>query len=160
MRLVHLYVIPAVQFVLFPFTHEFLVFIGSGINIMLQEFALDPTYNRFGLLITAPFLICVSIVSDPPRASIFLFSFYSVLLSASRCQHLVLVSCRARVLLTEICLSPTDSIGPVAQFHENSTYYSAVKPLANKEVDSNLPHVTIEMPVYKESLKETMWVHQ
>ena len=51
-----------------------------------------------------------------------------------------------------------NSIGPVAQFHENSTYYSAVKPLPNKEVDSNLPHVTIEMPVYKESLKDTMYV--
>jgi hypothetical protein len=46
----------------------------------------------------------------------------------------------------------------VAQFHENSTYYSAVKPVPNKEVDNNLPHVTIEMPVYKESLKETMCV--
>ena len=30
---------------------------------MLQEFVLDPTYNRFGLLATAPFLMCVSIVS-------------------------------------------------------------------------------------------------
>ena len=25
-------------------------------------------------------------------------------------------------------------------------------------VDANLPHVTVEMPVYKESLKETMCV--
>jgi hypothetical protein len=63
------------------------------------------------------------------------------------------------VLLTGSCLSSPDSIGPVAQFHENSTYYSAVKPVPNKEVDSNLPHVTIEMPVYKESLKDTMCVH-
>lgn len=44
-------------------THHSSVFIASGVNIMLQEFALDPTYNRFGLLITAPFLMCVSIVS-------------------------------------------------------------------------------------------------
>jgi hypothetical protein len=50
------------------------------------------------------------------------------------------------------------SIGPVAQFHQNSKYYSAVKPAPNKLVDSNLPHITIEMPVYKESLKETMYV--
>ena len=48
------------------------------------------------------------------------------------------------------------SIGPIAQFHENSCYYSAVRPAPNPEVDQHLPHVTIEMPVYKESLEETM----
>ena len=49
------------------------------------------------------------------------------------------------------------SIGPVSQFHQNSKYYSAIPAAPNKLVDSNLPHVTIEMPVYKESLKETMY---
>lgn len=47
-------------------------------------------------------------------------------------------------------------LGPVAQFHQNSKYYSAIPPAPNKLVDENLPHMTIEMPVYKESLKETM----
>ncbi|CAG8618998.1 2120_t:CDS:2, partial [Acaulospora colombiana] len=47
-------------------------------------------------------------------------------------------------------------IGPVAQFHQNSKYYSAVKPAANPVVDKKLPHITIQMPVYKESLKETI----
>lgn len=47
-------------------------------------------------------------------------------------------------------------VGPVAQYHENSRYYSAIRPAANPEVDSQLPHVTIELPVYKESLEETI----
>jgi len=47
-------------------------------------------------------------------------------------------------------------LGPIAQYHENSRYYSAVKPAPNKEVDSALPHISIELPVYKESLKEVM----
>ncbi|KAI1784588.1 glycosyl transferase family group 2-domain-containing protein [Ganoderma leucocontextum] len=47
-------------------------------------------------------------------------------------------------------------LGPVAQYHENSKYYSAVKPAPNKLVDTNLPHITIQMPVYKESLTETI----
>ncbi|OCH85863.1 hypothetical protein OBBRIDRAFT_739097 [Obba rivulosa] len=47
-------------------------------------------------------------------------------------------------------------LGPVAQFHQNSKYYSAVPAAPNKLVDSNLPHITVEMPVYKESLKETI----
>jgi hypothetical protein len=60
------------------------------------------------------------------------------------------------------CLAPYvspfffESIGPIAQFHENSRYYSAVRPLPNPEVDQHLPHITVEMPVYKESLEETM----
>ncbi|KAF9462750.1 glycosyl transferase family group 2-domain-containing protein [Collybia nuda] len=44
-------------------------------------------------------------------------------------------------------------IGPVAQYHENSMYYSAVKPEPNPEIDNNLPHITIQLPVYKESLE-------
>jgi cellulose synthase/poly-beta-1,6-N-acetylglucosamine synthase-like glycosyltransferase len=48
------------------------------------------------------------------------------------------------------------SIGPVAQYHENSKYYSAIKPRANKLIDNNLPHVTIQMPVYKESLESVL----
>jgi len=50
------------------------------------------------------------------------------------------------------------SFGPVAQYHENSKYYSAVKPAANKVVDAQLPQITVELPVYKESLEQTMWV--
>ncbi|KAL1719962.1 glycosyl transferase family group 2-domain-containing protein [Schizophyllum commune] len=47
-------------------------------------------------------------------------------------------------------------IGPVAQFHENSRYYSANAPRPNSELDHSLPHITIQMPVYKESLEETI----
>ncbi|THG92530.1 hypothetical protein EW145_g8685, partial [Phellinidium pouzarii] len=47
-------------------------------------------------------------------------------------------------------------VGPVAQYHENSKYYSALKPLPNKQVDNNLPHITIQMPVYKESLETVL----
>ncbi|KAK7461714.1 hypothetical protein VKT23_008140 [Stygiomarasmius scandens] len=46
--------------------------------------------------------------------------------------------------------------GPVAQYHENSAYYSAIAPPPDPEVDRNLPHITIQCPVYKESLKETI----
>ncbi|TFK67105.1 hypothetical protein BDN72DRAFT_871402 [Pluteus cervinus] len=47
-------------------------------------------------------------------------------------------------------------IGPVAQYHENSMYYSAIKPAPNPEIDNNLPHITIQLPVYKESLELTI----
>ncbi|KAF7327342.1 hypothetical protein MKEN_00311800 [Mycena kentingensis (nom. inval.)] len=47
-------------------------------------------------------------------------------------------------------------LGPVAQYHENSAFYSAIKPAPNPAVDNNLPHITIQCPVYKESLQETI----
>ncbi|KAJ7479671.1 glycosyl transferase family group 2-domain-containing protein [Mycena latifolia] len=45
-------------------------------------------------------------------------------------------------------------VGPVAQYHENSRYYSAIRPEANPEVDSQLPHVTIELPIAERLLAE------
>ena len=50
------------------------------------------------------------------------------------------------------------AIGPIAQYHKNSKYYSARKPRANKIVDNFLPHITIQMPVYKESLETVLCV--
>jgi hypothetical protein len=46
-----------------------------------------------------------------------------------------------------------DFIFPVEQYHENLQYYSAVKPEPNTKVDGALLHITIELPVYKESLE-------
>ncbi|KIK57287.1 hypothetical protein GYMLUDRAFT_204172 [Collybiopsis luxurians FD-317 M1] len=48
------------------------------------------------------------------------------------------------------------AIGPIAHFHTNSKYFSAVKPHPNRAVDSNLPHITIQMPVYKENLESVL----
>ncbi|EKM53202.1 uncharacterized protein PHACADRAFT_259384 [Phanerochaete carnosa HHB-10118-sp] len=48
------------------------------------------------------------------------------------------------------------AVGPIAQYHENSKYYSAIPPRPNKMVDNNLPHITIQMPVYKESLEAVL----
>ncbi|KAI6111864.1 hypothetical protein EDD16DRAFT_1694095 [Pisolithus croceorrhizus] len=44
----------------------------------------------------------------------------------------------------------------VSLYHENSRFYSAVWSEPNKEVGHALPHITIEMPVYKESLEQTI----
>ncbi|KAF9264999.1 hypothetical protein L218DRAFT_986582 [Marasmius fiardii PR-910] len=64
--------------------------------------------------------------------------------------------CVALFFALQIITNISFVIGPVAQYHENSFYYSAVPPTPNSEVDSHLPHVTIELPVYKESLEETI----
>ncbi|EPQ53060.1 hypothetical protein GLOTRDRAFT_107162 [Gloeophyllum trabeum ATCC 11539] len=96
-------------------------FIGSGVSMLLSEWVQDGSYTRFALLVTVPFVFCVSL-------------FFAL----------------------QIIGNLAMALGPVAQYHENSKYYSAVKPKPNREIDSNLPHVTIEMPVYKESLKETI----
>lgn len=47
-------------------------------------------------------------------------------------------------------------IGPIAHYHTNSKYYSAIRPPPNPAVDRALPHITIQMPVYKESLETVL----
>ena len=37
------------------------VFIGSGTAILISETVLDGDYTRFALLVTAPFLFCISL---------------------------------------------------------------------------------------------------
>ncbi|SPO28265.1 uncharacterized protein UTRI_04660_B [Ustilago trichophora] len=41
-------------------------------------------------------------------------------------------------------------IGPVRQLHQNSRYYSGKPPT---RISGQLPHITIQMPVYKESME-------
>jgi hypothetical protein len=50
------------------------------------------------------------------------------------------------------------ALGPIVQYRQNSKYYSAHAPRPNKQVDSNLPHITIQMPVYKEGLEAVLCV--
>ncbi|PPQ88373.1 hypothetical protein CVT25_002119 [Psilocybe cyanescens] len=64
--------------------------------------------------------------------------------------------CVALFFCLQIVTTIAMIIGPIAQYHENSRYYSAIRPKANPDVDQHLPHITIEMPVYKESLEETI----
>lgn len=44
-------------------------------------------------------------------------------------------------------------IGPIKQVKENSRFYSAIKP---PRLTSNLPHITIQCPVYKEGLESVI----
>jgi hypothetical protein len=50
------------------------------------------------------------------------------------------------------------ALGPIVQYRRNSKYYSAHAPRPNKQVDSSLPHITIQMPVYKEGLEAVLCV--
>lgn len=76
-----------------------------------------------------------------------------VLLFATHRKYLLDV-CASHIRLAAVLTS--SSFGPVNQYHENSQYYSAIKPEPNPDIDNNLPHVTIQLPVYKESLELTM----
>ena len=45
-------------------------------------------------------------------------------------------------------------IGPISQLNTNSKYYSGVAPIIKQSTD--LPHITIQCPVYKEELEEVL----
>ncbi|KAJ6551523.1 glycosyl transferase family group 2-domain-containing protein [Mycena capillaripes] len=72
------------------------------------------------------------------------------------CALTPLLWCISLFFALQLIQNITMCIGPVAHFHENSKYYSAIKPRPNKVVDENLPHITIQMPVYKESLETVL----
>ncbi|KAJ7634171.1 glycosyl transferase family group 2-domain-containing protein [Mycena polygramma] len=72
------------------------------------------------------------------------------------CAMCPLLWCVSLFFALQLIQNITMCIGPVAHFHENSKYYSAIKPRPNKVVDENLPHITIQMPVYKESLETVL----
>jgi hypothetical protein len=44
-------------------------------------------------------------------------------------------------------------VGPLSSIGQNSLYYSGKAPKVGRYADLELPHVTIQMPVYKEGLK-------
>ncbi|KAL5532158.1 hypothetical protein ACEPAF_5722 [Sanghuangporus sanghuang] len=98
-----------------------LYFMCAGVNILIQEWALDNDFIRFALVVLIPLLFSVSL--------------FFCLQIVQNCSY---------------------AIGPIAQFYENSKYYSAIPPLPNKVVDNNLPHITIQMPVYRESLTHVL----
>ncbi|EEB90420.1 hypothetical protein MPER_11376, partial [Moniliophthora perniciosa FA553] len=97
------------------------VFMGNGVKILLWEWYLDNMFMRFALLVTLPFLYCVSL-------------FFAL----------------------QIVQNVTMAIGPIAHYHENNTYFSSVPPPPNHQVDARLPHITIQMPVYKEGLETVL----
>ncbi|KAJ3715235.1 glycosyl transferase family group 2-domain-containing protein [Lentinula guzmanii] len=135
-------------------------FAAAGISNLIEEWVLDGDTRRFGLVVVLPIVAAVSI-------------FFCLQLIG----NLSLV------------------LGPVAQYHENSTYYSAQRPRPNAQIDGaarwsettealvirdsvqngtnidfteveqevkrevrvgGLPHITIQCPVYKESLELTI----
>ncbi|KAJ4464941.1 glycosyl transferase family group 2-domain-containing protein [Lentinula aciculospora] len=133
-------------------------FAAAGISNLIEEWVLDGDTRRFGLVVVLPIVAAVSI-------------FFCLQLIG----NLSLV------------------FGPVAQYHENSVYYSAQRPRPNAKVDGaakwnetvepvtirdesgtngdsrevekeirkearigGLPHITIQCPVYKESLELTI----
>ncbi|KAI0300105.1 glycosyl transferase family group 2-domain-containing protein [Multifurca ochricompacta] len=72
------------------------------------------------------------------------------------CVFLPLLFCVSLFFCLQLILNITMAFGPIAQYHQNSKYYSARPPRPNKQVDSNLPHITIQMPVYKEGLEAVL----
>ncbi|KAK3679131.1 hypothetical protein LTR78_000691 [Recurvomyces mirabilis] len=62
-------------------------------------------------------------------------------------------SCFSLFFMIVITGSLFQLFGPLSAVQENSMYYSAKAPKPGRYKDYELPHVTIEMPVYKEGLK-------
>ncbi|KAI0251039.1 glycosyl transferase family group 2-domain-containing protein [Lactifluus subvellereus] len=72
------------------------------------------------------------------------------------CAVIPLLFCVSLFFCLQLIQNAAMAIGPIFQYHQNSKYYSARPPRPIKHVDSNLPHITIQMPVYKEGLEAVL----
>ena len=108
-----------------------------------MEWELDGQYMRFALCSLLPFLFCVSLVRFSKFNLLYeLPMIVTPVISSSHCR----LSNRSPWRTLQCLLFPLNSthwlfnsIGPIAQYHENSKYYSAHKPKANKVVDKQSP---------------------
>ncbi|KAF5373657.1 hypothetical protein D9758_000695 [Tetrapyrgos nigripes] len=67
--------------------------------------------------------------------------------------------CVSLFFTLQIVQNVTMAIGPIAHYHKNSKYYSAIAPKPSPltaHIENKLPHLTIQMPVYKESLETVL----
>ncbi|KAK3685939.1 glycosyl transferase family group 2-domain-containing protein [Podospora appendiculata] len=96
---------------------------GTYISQLLIECVLDGTYQRLGLIVCVPFLLCVSLF------------FFQVIFS-----------------------NLFQMVGPIGGQHTNSRFYSCIKPsLRRAYIDGfSAPHITIQMPVYKEGMESVI----
>jgi hypothetical protein len=108
-------------------------------GILLVEWRQDGKFTHFVLCVFIPLLFCVSLVR--PWLSAW---FFTVL----RTSH--------QFFCLQLIQNITMAVGPIIQYHQNSKYYSARPPRPNKQVDNDLPHITIQMPVYKEGLEAVL----
>lgn len=115
-----------------------------------MEWVLDGNFTRFALCAVIPLLYCVSLVRIP-----FLF----IILPLNLMTNLEFFpGVGVQFFTLQIVQNVTMMVGPIAHYHKNSKYYSATRPRPNKMVDNNLPHITIQMPVYRESLEAVLCV--
>ncbi len=136
------------------------LFVGNGVRTLLIEWRLDGGFVRFALLGALPLLYCVSLVSCD---SFYLWRKKKLILllvlhfaDYPECHDDVCLPSPFFSLFPPHPVLSSPRIGPIAHFHKNSKYYSAIKPAPNKVVDNQLPQITIQMPVYKESLESVL----
>lgn len=107
-----------------------------------MEWVLDGAFTRFALCAVVPLLFCVSLVRS---------------LSLTSCTTLKKIL--AQFFTLQIVQNVSMMAGPIAHYHTNSRYYSAIRPRVPQAlVNRQLPHVTIQMPVFKESLEAVLCV--
>lgn len=91
--------------------------------------ALGWRHVAIQLCLDSNWLSLLLIITVPPQIWLGLFFFQALVGSAAQC------------------------VGPIGQVNENTRSYSGVPPKRLKQDSGELPHVTIQMPVYKEGLQ-------
>ena len=112
--------------------------IGLGWRQIAIETKVDKSYIRLAFIIAAPFQIWLALVSETEKCASTLRLTYS----------------GAQFFMQSLAGCISQLFGPTSQMRINTKFYSGQK---SRPISRNvLPHITIQCPVYKESLEETI----
>jgi hypothetical protein len=73
-------------------------------------------------------------------------------MSSTHSLHIALANGMIKFFMQIVVVSIMQMIGPISQMQTNSKFYSANPPKRLRREDGQLPHITIQCPVYKEGL--------
>ncbi len=118
-------------------------------NLAFQS-TVDGDYTRWALMAVAPLQFFVSLVRGPIPlpGSPYPLLFLLLMLFLLPRQALTAKQFFFQVIITNMF----QMLGPISAVTSNSKYFSGKAPRRLQRTPEGLPHVTIQMPVYKEGL--------
>ncbi|KAL0574641.1 hypothetical protein V5O48_007337 [Marasmius crinis-equi] len=102
--------------------------------------------------------LAIFFIGNGMRTLLFEFFMDGSFMRFALCATFPLLYCVSLFFALQILQNVTMAVGPIAHYHRNSKYYSAIPPPPIPTTSSKepLPHITIQMPVYKESLETVL----
>lgn len=113
---------------------DLLLHLSPFVGQLVKASLLDGNWIRFALLLSTPFTFLLAMA----RSLLLLFSLFPANLYFPLWPQFFCICVAGNIW---------QAFGPIAHFHQNSSYYSGIAP--PRSLKSKMPHFTVQMPVYE-----------